>query len=243
VTVPDEAHRRVSHFSPSGGEKRKSLRSSPADRVVYAVARELVVGLSHLLWRARVLHRERLPRTGPYVLAPSHRSLLDTPFLGCVTRRRIRFMGKAELWQHGWSARLLSALGGFPVDRAVPDRAALRSAVAALEAGEPVAVFPEGTRRTGPVVEGLHDGVAYLAARVGVPIVPVGIGGSEQILARGRKLPKLHRVVLVVGEPLAPPPRDGRGTVRRSDVAALTGRLQAALQALFDEAEAQARGM
>jgi 1-acyl-sn-glycerol-3-phosphate acyltransferase len=198
-----------------------------------------VAVLSRLLWRARVLHRERLPVTGPYVLAPSHRSVLDTPFLGCVTRRRIRFMGKAELWRHGWSAHLLSALGGFPVERGVADRAALRSAVAALEGGEPLAVFPEGTRRSGPVVEDLHDGVAYLAARMGVPIVPVGIGGSEEILARGRKVPKLGRVVLVVGEPLHPPSRDG--SVRRGDVAALTEQLRAALQEVFDEAEGRAR--
>jgi len=204
----------------------------------YRLCRELVVGLSKGLWRLRVLHRERLPSSGPYVLAPSHRSVLDTPFLGAVTRRRIRFMGKAELWEKRWSARLLSALGGFPVDRGVADRAALRSAMAALEGGEPLAVFPEGTRRQGPVVEDLHHGVAYLAARMGVPIVPVGIGGSEGILARGRKLPRLGRVVLVIGEPLEPPPRDG--PVRRGDVAALTERLRSALQALFEEAEARA---
>jgi len=206
---------------------------------VYAVARGLVEILSRLLWRAKVVHRERLPQGGPYVLAPSHRSNLDTPFLGCVTRRRIRFMGKAELWKHGWSARLLSALGGFPVNRGVPDRAALRSAMAALDAGEPLAVFPEGTRRRGPVVENLHDGVAYVAARKGVPIVPVGIGGSEEILARGRKLPKFTRVVLVVGEPIEPPHREG--PVRRGDVTALTATLQRELQAVFDEAEGLAR--
>jgi 1-acyl-sn-glycerol-3-phosphate acyltransferase len=221
--------------------QRENLGASRVDLAFYAVARAVVVGLCRLLWRARVLHRERLPVTGPYVLAPSHRSVLDIPFLSCVTRRRIRFMGKAELWRHGWSARLFSALGGFPVERGAPDRAALRSAMSALEGGEPLAVFPEGTRRAGPVVEDLHDGVAYLAARMGVPIVPVGIGGSEDILARGRKVPKLRRVVLVVGESLDPPPRDG--SVRRGDVSALTERLRASLQELFQEAEGRAGGM
>ena len=208
---------------------------------VYAVARAIVAGVSRTLWRARVVHRDRLPAGGAYVLAPSHRSNLDSPFLGCVTRRRIRFMGKAELWKYGWSARFFSALGGFPVNRGVPDRAALRAALAALEAGEPLAVFPEGTRRHGPRIEDLHDGVAYVAARQGVPIVPVGIGGSEGILARGRRVPKFNRVVLVVGEPLHPPPPRPDGTVRRRDVAELTERLRVALQAVFDEAEALAR--
>ena len=203
--------------------------------VFYAFARGLVEVVCRVLWRARVLHRERLPAGGPYILAPSHRSNLDTPFMGLVTRRRVRFMGKAELWSKGWSARFLSALGGFPVERGAADRSAIDRAVAALAGGEPLVVFPEGTRRRGPVIEDLHDGVAYVAARCRVPIVPVGIGGSEEILARGRKLPRLRRVVLVVGEPLEPPAGDG--PIKRSAVSALTEQLRGELQRLFDEAQ------
>lgn len=206
--------------------------------VFYGFARGLIEVVSRILWRARVLHRDRLPVSGPYVLAPSHRSVLDTPFMGLVTRRRIRFMGKAELWRRPLAARFLSALGGFPVERGTADRSALRRAIAVLEGGEPLVVFPEGTRRHGERIEDLHDGVAYVAARCRVPILPVGIGGSEEILARGRSLPRLKRVVLVVGEPIDP--GDGDGPVRRAAVAALTERLRCDLQALFDQAQAEA---
>ncbi|MGH8973768.1 MAG: lysophospholipid acyltransferase family protein [Acidimicrobiia bacterium] len=202
------------------------------------MVRGLVEVVCRALWRPRILHRERLPERGSYILAPSHRSNLDTPFVAVLTRRRLRFMGKAELFRRPGPARFFYALGGFPVDRAVTDRSAIRNAVAALEGGEPLVVFPEGTRRHGPVIEDLHDGVAYVAARCRVPIVPVGIGGSEEILARGRKLPRLKRVVLVVGEPLDPPSSDG--PVRRSAVAALTERLRGELQQVFDEAQAVA---
>ncbi|HEV8626265.1 MAG TPA: lysophospholipid acyltransferase family protein [Acidimicrobiia bacterium] len=208
--------------------------------LAYWFLRALVAALCKLLWRIKVVHPERVPTTGACILAPSHRSYLDTPFLACVTKRRIRFMGKAELWKYGWSTRFFSALGGFPVDRAGADRAALRAAQAALEGGEPLGMFPEGTRRSGPVVEDLHHGVAFLAARLGVPIVPIGIGGSETILARGRKIPKLNRVVVTVGEPIHPPVREPGASVRRGDVAALTEELTAAVQSLFDEAEASA---
>jgi len=215
---------------PPSGPKRWEL-------LAYGFVRALVEGVCRLLWRIKVVHKERVPASGACVLAPSHRSFLDTPFLACVTRRRIRFMGKAELWKYGWSATFLSALGGFPV-RSGADRAAMRAAEAALSGGEPLGMFPEGTRRSGPVVEDLHHGVAFVAARMGVPIVPIGIGGSERILARGRRLPRLTRVVMIVGEPIEPPARAPGASVRRGDVTALTEQLQAAIQRLFDEAEA-----
>ena len=170
--------------------------------IAYWFVRWSVEVVCRLMWRIKVVHRERVPKRGACVLAPSHRSFLDTPFLACVTRRRIRFMGKAELWKYGWSATFLSALGGFPVDRRGADRAAMRAAEAALAGGEPLGMFPEGTRRSGPVVEDLHHGVAFVAARMGVPIVPIGIGGSERILGRGRKFPRLSKVVVVV--PITP---------------------------------------
>lgn len=228
--------------APSPAAAHRDLPRPPRrwELLTYAVVRALLHAVCKVLWRIKVVHPERVPPTGPCILAPSHRSYLDTPFLACVTRRRIRFMGKAELWKYPWLTPFYSALGGFPVDRAGPDRAALRAAQAALVGGEPLGMFPEGTRRSGPVVEDLHDGVAFLAARLGVPIVPIGIGGSETILARDRKLPKLTPVVVVVGEPIHPPVRQAGTSVRRGDVAALTEQLRVAIQELFDEAEAAA---
>lgn len=207
---------------------------------LYRVARALLVALSRTLFRLRIVHGERVPPSGAYVLAPSHRSYLDTPFVAAVTRRRIRFMGKKELWSKGWSAKLFTALGAFPVERDTPDRAALRQSMDAVQGGEPLVIFPEGTRRTGPTIVELHDGAAYVAARTGVPVVPVGIGGSEDILARGRKIPRFKRVVVVVGEPIEPPSRGA--AVKRSEVADLTARLEKALQLVFDEAEELAAG-
>jgi 1-acyl-sn-glycerol-3-phosphate acyltransferase len=205
---------------------------------LYRVCRDILVGVSSVLFRLQVVHRDRVPAQGAYVIAPSHRSNLDTPFVAAVTRRRIRFMGKKELWKYGWSARLFNALGAFPVDRAAADRTALRTAMAAVEGGEPLVIFPEGTRRKGPLIEDLHDGAAYVAARTGVPILPVGIGGSEDILAKGRKWPRFRKVVIVVGDPIPAPPRDG--AVRRTVVAGLTDELEKVLQALYDDAQARA---
>lgn len=201
----------------------------------YRVVRWLVGVISRLLWRIRVVGADRLPRTGAYVLAPSHRSNLDSFFAALVTTRKVRFMAKREIWRSRLLGSIVGSLGAFPVDRGGADRAALRTAGGCLEAGEPLVVFPEGTRRSGQVVEGLHDGAAYLSARYGVPIVPVGIAGSEEILAKGAKLPRLKRVVLVVGEPIEAPARAG-GAVPRGEVRALTAELAAAVQKALDEA-------
>jgi 1-acyl-sn-glycerol-3-phosphate acyltransferase len=88
------------------------------------------------------------------------------------------------------------------------------------------------------VLGDLYDGAAYVALKLGVPIVPVGIGGSEQILATQKVLPRLHRVRVVVGEPLRPAAVSG--TVKRAQVKALTADLRERLQQSFDEARDQA---
>lgn len=206
-------------------------------RIFYRVLRLIVKPIATLVFRIRYEGLDQVPRSGAFVLAPSHRSMLDVPFGGFVSKRRVRFMAKQELFVKRWQAWLFSALGGFPVERGATDRAALRAAQAILEGGEPLALFPEGTRNSGPELGDLFDGAAFLAARCQVPIVPVGIAGSEEILASGKKLPKFHKVVVVVGRPVAPPVVEGR--VRRRDVAELTEALRLELQAAFDAANAR----
>jgi 1-acyl-sn-glycerol-3-phosphate acyltransferase len=199
----------------------------------YRFARTVVTGSCRLLFDVRVTGAERVPATGVYIVAPSHRSLFDIPIAAAITRRRIRFMAKESLFKTRFGASLFSALGAIRVERGTTDRGALRASQAALEAGEPLAIFPEGTRREGAVL-----GDPYVALKLGVPIVPVGIGGSEQILATQKMLPRLHKVRVVVGEPLRPDA--AVGTVKRAEVKKLTEELRERLQQCFDEARAQA---
>lgn len=203
--------------------------------VFYTIVRWIVAGGSRAMWRVRVRGLEHVPEGG-CVLAPSHRSMMDIPFIAWVTPRRIRYMGKAPLFRIPVLGSLFRALGGFPVERDGSDRKAVREAMAMLAAGDPLLVYPEGTRQHGPKIQPLEPGAAYLALRTGVPIVPVGIAGSEEILrGHNRKFPRFARVAMVVGEPIVPPARDG-GVVPRAHVDALTARLSEELQRLFDEA-------
>ena len=95
-------------------------------------------------------------------------------------------------------------------------------------------MFPEGTRESGPRLGALFDGTAYLAVKLGVPIVPVGVGGSENILPKGKFFPRPHRVTVVVGKPIVPPVLEGRA--RRAAATKLTDELAAELQRVFTDA-------
>ncbi|HUQ40675.1 MAG TPA: lysophospholipid acyltransferase family protein, partial [Acidimicrobiales bacterium] len=140
------------------------------------------------------------------------------------------------MWKFRLPGRLFTALGGFPVRRGTADREALRRCVEVVESGEPLVLFPEGTRQSGPVVQPLFEGAAYIAARTGVPIVPVGIGGSERVMPKGSKMVRPGRIVVVIGEPIAPPVAEDGARLPRRAVHELTMTLHERLQALFDEA-------
>ena len=202
----------------------------------YRVMRWILTSGSRVLWRVRVVGADRVPRAGGFVLAPSHRSMMDIPLSAIVTARRIRFMGKVSLFRIPVLGTLFTWLGGFPVARDGTDRKAVRDSVAMLEAGEVLCVFPEGTRQNGPKIQPLQPGAAYLALRSGVPILPIGIAGSEEILRdHSSRAPHFGRVVITVAEPIVPEAR-ASGVVARDKVDALTQRLSDTLQALLDQA-------
>jgi 1-acyl-sn-glycerol-3-phosphate acyltransferase len=211
-----------------------STRRDLAQRSFYRVSRAIVLTPFKAIFRVRVRGRGNVPRRGAYVVAPSHRSLMDIFFAPYITPRRVRFMAKEELFKNRVLAWLFETLGGFPVARGSADRTALRAAQDALQRGEPVVIFPEGTRGHGSELGPLYNGAAYLAARLHVPLLPVGIGGSEKIMPSGAAVPRPRKVAIVVGEPLLPPAPDGR--VRRRDIADLTAALRTELQLCFDEA-------
>lgn len=203
----------------------------------YRVVRGILVAFDRLYWRMTVEGLDRVP-DGPLILAPVHRSNIDTPVVAAVTKRRLRYMGKEAVWKYRWSNWFFTSLGGVPVRRGAADRAALRRCVELLEEGEAVVIFPEGGRQSGPLVQPLFEGAAYLSCRTGAPIVPVGIGGSERAMPKGAKMVRPVKVHMIVGEPIHPPGPPGRAT--RRAVHELTERLRQELQVLFDRARVKA---
>ncbi|MHB8680969.1 MAG: lysophospholipid acyltransferase family protein [Acidimicrobiales bacterium] len=207
---------------------------------LYRFLRGLTRLICRVYFRLSISGAEHIPAEGPVILAPVHRSFMDFLVAAQATRRMVHFMAKDDLWKSKLLGRFLQAGGAFPVNRAGTDRVAIERSQAVLERGDVLIVFPEGTRRAGTAVEDLHEGAAFLAARTGAPIVPIGIGGTSDAMPKGSKMVRPVKVAMVVAAPVPAPPRSERGRVPRHQVHAATEALTVALQAAYDDARRRA---
>ncbi len=224
--------------TPAPG-RHQEFAIEPERQVAYRIMRRIFTTVMWVLFRPKVAGKEHVPSSGPVILAPVHRSFADFGFTAFCTRRKLFFMTKDSMWERKWLGRLLLYVGAFPVHRESADREALQRAEEVLKRGECLVLFPEGTRRQGAVIENLMEGAAFLSARTGAPIVPIGIGGSDLAMPKGKILPKPLTIQVVIGPAIPPPARTGGGRVSRSSVHAATDDLVAKLQDVYDEARAK----
>ncbi|ALE86351.1 lysophospholipid acyltransferase family protein [Pseudonocardia sp. HH130629-09] len=171
--------------------------------------RYVLAPVVRLVWRPRVRGADRIPATGPVILAANHRAAVDTAFIPLVAPRQVAFLGKAEYFTgRGLRGRLmaafLGALGYIPVDRANARAglAALAAGREVLERGGAFGIYPEGTRSLDGKLHRGHTGVASLALSTGAVVVPVGLIGTERVQPIGRLFPRLARVEIRFGRPL-----------------------------------------
>ena len=198
--------------------------------LTYGTLRRIGVPVLRGLYRLQTLGGDRVPAQGPVIVVANHESVLDPFVLGCAVERELRFLAKAELWRHRPVAWAMDSLHAIRVERGRGDRDALEEAELALEAGEAVAIFPQGSvRAVGP----WHRGAAKLAFATGAPVVPVRLVGTARALSRGRLgLPRLR---VIVGEPiLVDPTLANAGPVTIAAARRLTERLRAAVESLAD---------
>jgi 1-acyl-sn-glycerol-3-phosphate acyltransferase len=147
-----------------------------------------------------------LPAQGPAILAVNHVSALDPVLVGVAVDRPLWFMAKEELFRHRLLGPLIRRLHAFPVRRDRADIATVRRTLELLRRGEAVMMFPEGTRHDGVTLGAVRPGVAILAARANVPVVPAYHDGAGRILPRGARWPRRHPVRVFFGPPMRPSP-------------------------------------
>lgn len=155
-------------------------------RPVVAFAR---AAFAAMRWRVLISGEDAIPAAGPAVLASNHIGYLDFAFIGygALPRGRlVRFMAKQEVFDHPVSGPLMRGMRHLPVDRFGGAVAAIDTAVAALERGEVVGLFPEGTISRSFVPARAKTGAVRIAMRAGAPLVPTAVWGTQRLLTKGR---------------------------------------------------------
>lgn len=201
--------------------------------LLYGFLRTVCAPLLRSLFDLRVSGTDHLPPSGPFIVAANHHNYLDGVVLGVAIPRPICFLVMPRVYRASpIHPAFHRHIGSIPINVERPDPGAIKRALRALGEGRVVGIFPEGPfSREGRLVRG-QPGVATIALRAGVPVVPAAIRGTYEALA-GRRfhLPKFHPLAVTLGRPLhLGPPR--RGHLAREDREAGTRRIMAEIARL-----------
>jgi 1-acyl-sn-glycerol-3-phosphate acyltransferase len=196
----------------------------------WLISNLLVLPLYRILFRGRTSGNRNVPTEGALVVVANHGSHLDPPLLGHALGRPVAFMAKAELFRVPLLGSIIRACGAYPVQRGASDREAIRVATARLAQGWATGVFIDGTRQLNGRVNQPQAGAALLAARAGVPLLPVAIVNSHRAMGAGRSWPRLVPIHIRIGQPIPPP-----ASRRREDLLAATQACQDQINALLSQ--------
>jgi 1-acyl-sn-glycerol-3-phosphate acyltransferase len=171
----------------------------------YVIAGPILRGI----FRPWVIGLENVPAEGAVILASNHLSFIDSIFLPIVVDRHVSFLAKSDYFTRrglkGWATRaFMNATGQLPIDRSggKASEASLNTGLAVLARGEMLGIYPEGTRSPDGKLYRGRTGVARMILEAGVPVVPVAMVDTAQIMPIGTRLPKIGRIGIILGEPL-----------------------------------------
>jgi len=187
-------------------------------------------GLFLILLDLEVEGLENILPEGPLIFAQNHMIFVDTVLGAAFIDREVVGMSKVENYHNPVFAVLLTLYGTFPVRRGEVDRRALRTALKVLEAGKVLGAAPEGTRSKTNTLQKGKDGLAYLAVKADVPILPVAVWGQEKFWQQLRKLRRTE-VKVVMGKPFIFEP--GEGKLTREQLTQMTDEMMYRLAALL----------
>ncbi|MDF2569765.1 MAG: plsC [Sporomusa sp.] len=166
---------------------------------MYNLLRYVLGIIFSIFFRWKVIGAENVPPTGGVIIAANHVSLWDPPVVGTAIPRRIHFMAKEELFANPLFGRIITNLGAFPIKRGIADRTAIRTALNLLESGSILGIFPEGTRSKNGQLGSPEPGLAMLAVKAGVPVVPAAIIGTNKVFQDGHLFPQFK---IIFGKPI-----------------------------------------
>jgi len=168
--------------------------------MLYCISRFLCFLIFKIVFRFEVWGREYIPEKGGFILASNHVSYLDPVAVGIACPRRLNFMARHDLFFNHWFSWFISKVGAFPVKRDSADLSALKEAMRRIRNGEPLVLFPEGSRRFNGTSAEPQAGIGFLAMKLNVPVVPALIKGTETALPKGAKFIRPAKVSVYFGK-------------------------------------------
>ncbi len=199
---------------------------------LYNIIRAILGGLLFLFTDWHVRGRENVPREGAMVVVANHLNLADPPLLAYALGRKAVFMAKEELYRNPLLSYVIRRIGSFPVRRGKLSREVLRQAGDVLGSGLMLAVFPEGGRSRNGQLQAAFSGAALIALHNCVPVLPVGISGTEKIKGLGWLL-RRPCLTVNIGRPFSLPSVDGKMT--KEELAGLTDEIMGRIAELLPE--------
>jgi 1-acyl-sn-glycerol-3-phosphate acyltransferase len=147
--------------------------------------------------------KEHLPSRGGFIVASNHISNLDPVAVGVACPRPLLFLAKQELFRNRFFGMILRSVNAYPLKRAGMDISAVKQALRWVRAGKALMIFPEGTRSHDGKLQKAQEGIGFLALKLGVPVVPAYVTGTDRALPRGSKFLRRTRISVRFGEQIS----------------------------------------
>ena len=172
-------------------------------------------GLYRILGKVEIIGKENIPESGAYILAQNHISTYDVPFVSVFWPEPLELAGASEVWNRPGQSLLARMYGGIKVHRGQYDRQLIDTILHLLSCGKPMLIAPEGGRSRKPGMKPAKPGVAYLADKAQVPVIPVGVYGSHETYLTEASRGKRPLMGMRIGSPITFPQIEVKGKHRR----------------------------
>ncbi len=172
--------------------------------MLYSIFHALSKFVFKVFFNLKKIGLENIPKHGGFIITPNHKSYLDTLIVGSALPMKISAIAKKELFERKFQSWFYRNLGGFPIDRKVTGLESIKKAIEVVRNGNPLLIFPEGTRYEGEGIGKGKKGSAFISVLGKVPILPAGIAGTDRALPKQAKFPKPVHIVIVFGKPFKP---------------------------------------
>lgn len=204
-----------------------------ANRIARGVLRPIFRLIYNLLSDVKLIGKENIPTKGAYLITINHISYFEPPLAIAFWPVAPEALGSIEVWERPGENILARLYRGIAVHRGEYDRKPIEMIIAALRAGRPVCLAPEGRRSHQRGMNCARPGVAYIVEKTGVPVVPVAIvGTSEQFFSQGIHLKRPH-VEMRIGKPIYLPPVVGKGAARHQSLQANADQIMLAIASMM----------